>query len=306
MRFGRLTVDITSRDKILFPDDGITKGEVCDYYRLVAPRMVPLLERRPITMQRYPNGLAGESFFHKEAPSRFPDWIARAAMEKENGVVNQVVIDKAATLVFLANQYCLTPHAALSRLDRPYHPDRLVFDLDPGEGGFQVAREVADHLRLLLTDLGLVPYCAVTGSRGIHVLAPLDRSADFDTVRSFARQVATIMVRQRPKQVTMENRKSDRQGRLYLDIMRNAYGQHAVAPYAVRARPQAPLAMPISWSELQDPEMQARRFTLRQAEAALARPDPWEYLARRGRSLGQPLQKIEFLVGTPRQGTQPS
>ena len=188
VRVGRHTLPLSSLDKVLFPDAGVTKGDVVEHYRRVAARMVPHMKGRPVSMQRFPDGIEGQGFFQKDAPDYFPDWIRRVTVEKKGGTVEHAVCDDAATLVYLANQNCITPHVWLSRADRLNHPDRLIFDLDPSGDDFEQVRFAAGVLRDLLVDLGLVPFPMTTGGRGLHLLVPLDRKSDFDAVRSFARE----------------------------------------------------------------------------------------------------------------------
>lgn len=279
MRAGRRTVDIGHPDKVLFPGDGITKADLAAYYRTVAGVMLPHLRGRPLMLERHPDGTRGPAFMQKDVPDHFPDWIHRARLPKQGGTVTYAVCDDTATLLYLAGQACVTPHRFLSRADRPDHPDRLVFDLDPsGDASsgdaFTVVREAAHGLRELLDELELPSLLMTTGSRGLHVVIPLDRRAPFDDVRSFAQAAAGVLAARDPDRLTTEPRKKDRRGRLYLDVQRNAYAQTAVAPYAVRALPGAPVAAPLAWADLDDPGLTARHRTLADAERLLAE-NPW-------------------------------
>ena len=302
LRLGRHTVSLSSLDKVLFPDAGVTKGDLIEHYRLVAERMVPHMKGRPVSMQRFPDGIEGQGFYQKDAPEYFPDWIRRVTVEKKGGTVEHAVVDDAASLVYLANQNCITPHVWLSRADRLHHPDRLIFDLDPPGEDFDAVRFAASALRDLLDELGLVPFPMTTGGRGIHLLVPLDRKADFDAVRGFARDAAELLAARHPDRLTTETRKNKRGGRLFLDVMRNAYAQTAVPPYAVRSRPGAPVAVPIAWRELSDPELNGGRWNTRNVAARLRKKDPWQGLSRRARSLPGPRRKLARLVAT-REGT---
>ncbi|WP_412075320.1 non-homologous end-joining DNA ligase [Streptomyces sp. col6] len=277
--------EISRPDKVLFPDDGITKADLAGYYRTVARRMLPHLRERPLMLQRFPDGTGGHGFMQKDVPDYFPDWVHRVELPKEGGTVAYPVADDTATLVYLAGQACITPHRFLSRADRPHHPDRLVFDLDPPGDDFAPVREAALGLHGLLEELELPSLVMTTGSRGLHVVVALDRRDDFDDVRAFARAVADALVARQPDRFTTEARKKTRGDRLYLDVQRNAYAQTAVAPYAVRARPGAPVAAPLAWEDVDDPALDARRWTLRDADALLDR-DPW-HDPPRPRSLGR-------------------
>ncbi|MCQ4083751.1 non-homologous end-joining DNA ligase [Streptomyces sp. RB6PN25] len=296
---GTRSVPLSNPDKELFPDDGITKAELADYYRTVARPMLPHLKDRPLVMERYPDGFQGKSFFHKDVPDYFPEWIRTVQVPKEGGSVTMAVCDDAATLVYLANQACITPHPWLSRADCLDCPDRLVFDLDPSEhdgDGFETVRWSARQLGDLLTELGLRPAVMTTGSRGLHLLVLLDRRTDFDTARHFARRVADVLAARHSDRLTTEPRKNKRRGRLYLDTQRNAYAQTSVAPYAVRARPHAPVATPLEWNELDDPGLGPRQWTLRTLPERLEKDgDPWKGLSRCRRSLTAAEQRLDAL-----------
>lgn len=272
-------VEIRRPEKLLFPDDGISKEDLADYYRRAARRAVPRLRGRPLMMERHPDGIGGRPLMQKNAPDYFPDYVHTAELPKEGGTVRHPLCDNADALVYLAGQACITPHRWLARADRPDHPDVLIFDLDPsGRAGFEDVRWTARCVGGLLQQLELPSQLMTTGGKGLHVLVPLDRRADFDTVRDFARQISTLLVRRHPDRLTDEPGKSDRGDRVYLDIQRNAYAQTAVAPYAVRAKPGAPVAMPLAWSELKDPELTPQRWTLRDADGIaerLRQHDPW-------------------------------
>lgn len=297
IRVGRRSVALSSLDRVLFPDVGVTKGDLIEHYRLVARRMVPHLRGRPVSMQRFPNGIEAEGFFQKAAPDYFPGWIRRVTVAKEGGTVEHVVCDDAATLVYLANQGCITPHVWLSRADRVDHPDRLIFDLDPPGNDFGVVRFAAAELRGLLGELGLAPLLMATGGRGLHLVVPLDRRADFDTARAFARDVAEVLAARHPRRLTTEARKNKRRGRLFLDTMRNAYAQTAVPPYAVRARAGAPVAMPLEWEELDDRALRGSSWNTRNvAERAAGKDDPWKGMSRRARSLSGPRRKLDRIL----------
>lgn len=293
-RVGARAVQISRPGKVLFPEDGITKADLVAYYREVAPVMLPHLRGRPLMLERYPDGTGASRIMQKEISDYFPDWIHRARLAKQGGSVTHVVCDDEATLVYLANQACVGLHRWLSKTDRPEHPDRLVVDLDPAQDDFEAVREAAKLLHGLLDELGLPSFAMTTGSRGLHVLVALDRRADFDEVRAFAHDVAGLLAARHPDRMTVETRKQARQGRLYLDVQRNAYAQTAIAPYAVRALPGAPVAAPIAWSELDDPDLTARRWTMATIGDRVA-ADPWQAQPQRGHSLGPAKRRLAAL-----------
>ncbi|CAG7645887.1 non-homologous end-joining DNA ligase [Actinacidiphila bryophytorum] len=294
VRAGRRSVRISRPGKVLFPADGLTKADVAAYYKTVAPRMLPQVRGRPLTLERHPDGIDGPGFMQKDTPDHVPDWVRRAELPKEGGTVTYTVCDDTATLVHLAGQACVTLHRFLSRADRADHPDRLVFDLDPPDTAFEPVRDAARRVRGLLDELELPSTVMTTGSRGLHVLVALDGRAAVDDVRAFARDAADLLAARHPRTLTAEPRKAARRGRLYLDVQRNAYGQTSVAPYALRSLAGAPVAAPLTWDDVDDPEVSARRWTLADADA-LAAADPWRD-APRPRSLGPARRRLDALL----------
>ncbi len=296
IRVGRRAFEVSNLRKVLFPDDGITKGDLIAYYTRVAELMRPHLKHRPVAMERYPDGIRGPRIFHKDVPDHFPDWIERVRVRKAGGSLQQVVCSEAATLAYLANQACITPHVFLSRIDRIDEPDQMIFDLDPPGDGFEDARKAAIALRGLLDELALPSFVKTTGGKGLHVLVPLDRSAGFDEVRSFARDVADVLIERDPDHLTRAPRKERRDGRLFLDVMRTAYAQTAAPPYAVRARPGAPIATPLDWNEVEDRSLRPSRFTMSTIDARLERDgDPGRGFRRRSRSLRSARDRLDRL-----------
>lgn len=288
VQIGGQTIELSNLEKIFFPDEGLTKGDLVDYYRRMAETMLPHLASRPLSMQRFPDGIEGEGFYQKEAPDYFPDWIERVEIEvEEHGEVQpQVVCQGAATLVYLAQQACITPHIWLSRVDKLRQPDKLIFDLDPAGDDFEPVRRAAQDLRAILEDIDLAPFVMTTGSRGLHVVVPLERSADFDEVREFARGIAGVLAGRKPDEYTTEVRKDKRQGRLFLDYLRNSYAQTSVAPYAVRAKPGAPVAVPIGWDELGDSSLHSRSYTMKNIFRRMGqKDDPWVDMTGQAKSI---------------------
>ncbi|AXK34008.1 ATP-dependent DNA ligase [Streptomyces armeniacus] len=292
IRAGRRKITLHRPDKVLFPDDGLTKRDLVEHYRAVSRAMLPQLRDRPLMMVRHPDGIKRHGVVQKNVPEHFPDWIHRVELPKQDGTVTHVVCDDQATLLYLADQACVTPHRFLSRADAPDHPDRLIFDLDPsGDADFEDVRWAAQRVCDLLEDeLGLPVQLMTTGSSGLHLIVPLDRRAPFDDVREFAGDAASLLARRHPDRLTVEQRKSARGSRIYLDVQRNAYAQTAVAPYAVRALPGAPVAMPLARDELDDPGLGARRWTVSTA-GDRATKSPWSG-APRPRSLRRARRRL--------------
>jgi bifunctional non-homologous end joining protein LigD len=292
------TIEITHPDKLFFPENGYTKLDMVKYYERIAPVMLPHMEGRPVTMLRMTEGIHGESFYHKETPAYFPDWIKRVPIAKEDGVTHYVVCDSAAVLTYLADQACVTPHLWLSRFDKPNNPDMLIFDLDPSGTDFEKVRKAAFLLRDVLVELAMPVYVKTTGSRGLHVVTPLDRSAGFDEVRAFADEVARYLAKANSKDLTVEQRKEKRTGRVFIDTLRNSYAQTAVAPYALRARPGAPVATPITWDELKQSKIQPQSFNMKNIFERLGKvKDPWSMMwANKPVSIKEPSKKIKALA----------
>jgi bifunctional non-homologous end joining protein LigD len=225
-------------------------------------------------MQRVRGNINTQVFYQKDAPSHFPDWIPKVTVPKVGGTVTHVVCDDAQTLVYIANQGCITPHVWLSRVDALDKPDRMIIDLDPGDGGVADARFAAHLARQLLSEAGLVPYLMATGSRGYHVVVPLRPAADFEEVRAVAFGLAETLAQRAPDRLTTEFYKEKRRGRLFLDVNRNAWAQTAVPPYSVRPKAGAPVAVPLLWDELDSAEPNGSSIrTIGQRLAEV--PDPW-------------------------------
>lgn len=293
---GGHTIEIERADKLMFSKDGITKGDLIDYYHKMAETMLPYMQERPLTMQRFPDGIEQSGFYQKEAPGYFPDWIRRVSIKIEGSgeMQEQIICDDAATLIYLANQACVTPHIWLSRADNLYYPDKLIFDLDPPTDDFEPVRQAAQDLHKLLKEIELPSYVMTTGSRGLHVVVPLDRSADFDTVHEFTRDLAAILSQRHPDRLTIAHRKEKRDNRLFVDYLRNSYGQNSVSPYSVRALDGAPVATPLDWDELTDPELTSRSYCVRNIFRRLGqKSDPWQGMTRQASSLADPSHELK-------------
>ncbi len=248
-------------------------------------------------MQRYPDGVGKNGFYQQEAPDYFPDWIERKTVKKEEGEVTHVICRNTATLVYLANQGCITPHTWLSRVDRLHFPDLMVFDLDPPGDDFKPVVAAARLHKNLLTELGLIPFVKTSGSRGLHLVIPLDRGADFPKVRDFAGDVARVLAERHPQTLTTEVRKNKRRGRLFLDTARNSYAQTVAPPYAVRAKSKAPIATPLDWEELSLPDLTSQSYHIGNIFRRLGqKDDPWRDIARRSRSLDGPRDRLNSIM----------
>jgi bifunctional non-homologous end joining protein LigD len=270
-------VTISHPDKLMFPEDGITKGELVSYYERIAPRMLPHVRDRPLHMNRFPDGIDRFAIQQKRIPESFPAWISRTTLDlHKGGTITHAVINDAATLVYLANYNMVTAHVWLSRIAAPEKPDQVMFDLDPADDDFHLVRQTALALKDLLEEMNLVAFVKTTGSRGLHVVAPITVELPFDDVHIFADAVGQRLAATNPGRLTTEFLKGKRDGRLFIDLNRNAYAQTAVAAYAVRARKGAPISVPIAWPEVERESLRPDGITIRTVwEWLESRDDPW-------------------------------
>ena len=288
-----LGVEIKRPQKELF--GGITKLDVAEYYASVGPTMVPHVKDRPLNLDRYPDGIGKRGLFTQAAPDYFPSWIARAETPKKGGTVRHVVVNKPETLVYLAGQATITLHAWPSRADKLDKPDRLILDFDPQVEDFDQIRAAAKLCGELYRECGLEPFAMVTGSRGIHVVAPLKRTSVHAQVAEVARAMATELVRRSPDTLTTEFRIANRGDRIYVDAGRARYSHTAVAPYSLRGKPNAPAATPLAWEELDDDALQPNGFTLRDLpERIAAHGDPWADIAKHARGLSDARKALKL------------
>ena len=282
---------ITHPEKVLFPADGITKAELAGYYEFIAPIILPHIRNRPITMERYHRGIGEAGFFQKDVSKGFPEWLKRVEVPKHGGTVHHPLVTDTRSLIWLANQNSITPHVWTSRVPHLYQPDLCVFDLDPANDT-EVQRVCAAALKLrdLLSELGLPSWVKTSGSKGFHIVIPLDRKSDFGTVFRFANRVGKLLVSRDPANLTQEFSKSDRGGRILVDTGRNGYSATFACAYAVRARPGAPVSAPCTWAELESMKVGPRTFTLRNMPERIAQAgDLWADLLRKRRSLTKAL-----------------
>jgi len=288
---------ITHPEKILFPDVGITKGELALYYEATAPVMLPHLRRRPITMERYHRGIGAPGFFQKDVSKGFPEWLERVEVPKHGGTVHHPIANDTRSLLWLANQNSITIHVWPSRTPNLYNPDICIFDLDPSkEDEPETLAKAALNLRDLLTELGLPSWIKTSGSKGFHIAVPLDAKSDFGTVAGFAHVVGRVLVQRDPDHLTQEFAKVDRGGRILVDTGRNGYSATYAATYTVRAKPGAPVSAPCTWEELERGDVGPKTFTLRtMAQRISAVGDLWADLLRTKRSLKRPVERLKKL-----------
>jgi bifunctional non-homologous end joining protein LigD len=292
---------ITHPEKVLFPDDGITKGDLAAYYEMIAPVMLPHIVRRPVTMERFPAGIDKKGFLQKDVSKGFPEWLERVEVPKKakaGGVVHHPLVTDRRSLLWLVNQNCITPHVWVSRSPELYYPDICVFDLDPSVEDAGMLVRAALLLRGLLDEIGLPSWVKTSGSKGFHIAVPLDGKTRIEEVEKFAHSVGALAVKRDPGNLTQEFHKADRGRRILVDTGRNGWTATHAAVYAVRAKSGAPVSAPCTWEELESGKVGPRTFTLRNMAARIGDVgDLWAGMRRRRRSLERALVKLK---GEPR------
>jgi bifunctional non-homologous end joining protein LigD len=294
------TVKLSSADRVLFPEDGVTKGDLFAYYERVAPTLVPHLRERPFTMKRYPHGIDGEVFFQKQAPKHLPDWIPTRQFTTHprpggSRLVDFALVDSPEAVLFMVQNNCIDMNAWYSRVDKPHRPDFVLFDLDPPDGGFELAIEVAHLIRELLDDVDLPGYVKTSGADGIHVVAPIVRRAGFEQTYAFAEQASRLLEQRHPGKLTTEWLKKKREGVL-VDHRQNGWGKTIASVYSVRPKPGAPVSTPLRWDEL-TPEVRPRDFGMPQALERIERfGDLFAPVLEEPRPLGAASAKLKRLV----------
>jgi bifunctional non-homologous end joining protein LigD len=288
---------ITHPEKLLFPADGISKGELAAYYDAIAPSMLPHLSGRPVTMERFPGGIEQKGFMQKDVVKGFPDWLTRAAVPKKGGTLHQPLIDDTRSLLWLANQNCITPHVGTSRHPALQAPDLCVIDLDPARADQEELRRAALAVRDLLLELGLDSWLKTSGSKGFHIVVPLDARSGYEDVWRFAHGLGAVLVKRHPDLLTQEFLKTERAGRILVDTGRNAFGATFAAAYAVRARPGAPVSAPCTWQELESGQVQPQSFVLRNMSQRIEQVgELWAELYARRQPLDAPFTRLEALL----------
>jgi bifunctional non-homologous end joining protein LigD len=284
---------ISHPEKVLFPDDGITKGDLAAYYEAVAPVMLPHLVGRPVTMERYPSGIGRQGFWQKDVSKGFPDWLQRVEVPKKDGIVHHPVVTDVRSLLWTANQNTITHHVWTSRVPDLKYPDICVFDLDPSTDDVASIRSAAIGLRDLLEELTLPSWIKTTGSKGFHIVVPLDGETPIGQAARFVEAVGKLFVSFAPDSLTQEFAKVDRRGRIYVDTGRNGYHSTFAAAYTVRARRGAPVSAPCTWQEVERGEVEPATFTVKNMLDRVGKiGDVWADMRRRGKSLKRPMEKL--------------
>src|SRR5699024_599271 len=299
MQTGSHTIELQNQDKIFSPDEKITKGDLIDYYSQVSGYLLPFLKDRPLTLRRFPDGINGDGFYQKEVPDYFPDWIkVTEVKKKEGGTTPQVICNNKATLIYLVNQGTLSFHPWLSTADNISNPNKLVFDLDPPEDDFDLVIKGAKALKQLLEEkLDLNTFVMTTGSEGLHVISPIKPTHDFEAVHTFAKKTANLLKKQNADDFTTEMRKEDRNGRLFIDYLRNSYAQTSISPYSARALKGAPVATPLNWDELATKGLTSKSYHIKNIFKRLSqKEDLWTQFSNKAVDIESRKEQLDNLI----------
>jgi len=271
-------IELSHPDKVLFTNEGYTKKDIAEYYAKISSLMLPMVEQRPITMRRYPDGIQKEGFFNKHAPDYFPDFLPRFHLPMKTGEkdMEMIGIEKPEHLVYLANQNTIEFHISLSKKNQIDKPDQIIFDFDPSDDDFEKVRSSALRLKEILDELQLHSFVKTSGSKGLHVHLPIIVQYSFDEVKKIAKQISRYLNDECPDLTTLEQRKQKREGKVFIDYLRNDYGMTAIAPYSLRAKPGAPVAVPLDWKEVKDKSLGPQSYTIKNIFRRTAHKDnPW-------------------------------
>lgn len=294
VKIGGHEIELSNLDKVLFPKSGITKGDLISYYEKMSSIILPYYENRPLTMLRCPDGIQHQQFIQKEAPAYFPKWIERYKLVKKESHNTHALVNHKATLVYIANQACITFHLGLSKIDKIDYPSYLIFDLDPSTEDLSLLKRVVGRVKDLIDSLDLRSFLQTTGSHGFHVYVPLKRELTFTKVHHFAKEFATFLAQAYPEEITIEQSKVKRGKRVLIDYARNSFGLNIVAPYSVRAIENAPIATPLEWEELNDKELHPQSYNLKNIFKRLSqKEDPWKQINRHKVSLKEAQLKLD-------------
>lgn len=291
--------EVTNRDKVFWPQEGFTKGDLVDYYDAVSRWLLPYLKDRPLVLTRFPDGIEGKSFYQKDAPVYTPDWIRLEPLYSEGSAreIRYFVVESAAALTYVANMGAIPLHIWLSCVRDLPHPDWCVLDLDPKGAPFTDVVEIARALHRLCKQIGLPNFVKTSGSTGLHVFIPLGRRYTYEQSRTLGELLANVVVSQLPEIATVRRSVGDREGKVYIDYLQNGHGRLIVAPFSVRPLPGAPVSMPLSWSQVTK-RLSIERFNLDTAPRMLAarKQDPWERALSDSADLLGSLERLGALV----------
>jgi len=296
LKVGKITLHLTNQNKIYFPDDGITKGDIVNYYSEISEVMLPYLRNRPQSLNRFPNGINGASFFQKDFDvKKIPSWLktTRVMSESSDDYIDYLLCNDKATLLYMANLGCIEINPWNSTIKNPVYPDWMVIDLDPVKVEFSKIAETAAEIRKILESIEVESYCKTSGSKGLHIYIPLAARYDYDTVKIFAKFIATALHQQIPVITSIERAVSKRQNKIYLDYLQNNRSQTLAAPYSVRPRPGATVSAPLEWSEVNS-RLSLDQFTIRTMMSRIDKKgDLWQPVLGKGVNLNKLIKRLQ-------------
>lgn len=286
VKIGGHEVELSHLDKVWFPQSGITKGDVLAYYDDMSSLILPLYKDHALTMLRCPDGIKGEQFMQKNVPDYFPEWIETYTVPKDDGQTKYALVNNKATLLYIANQGCISFHLSLSKVDKFKYPCYLIFDFDPSVPDLKLLKKVVKWTKELMDELGLPAFLQTTGSEGFHIYVPLKREVTNDESLAFAKECGRHLVKEHPHEITIEMKKDKRGDKVFLDYARNARGFNNIGPYSLRPIENAPLATPLHWDELNDKSLHPQSYNLKNIAKRLSTvEDPWKDLLKHPASL---------------------
>lgn len=290
-------IEISHPDKVLFPDSGITKSDLVEYYQKISGYMLPHIKDRPLTLRRYPHGIKKEGFYSKHIPDYYPDYIKRITvpMRTKQQDMMMACAQKEKDLIYFAGQDVIELHMSLSKTSNLENPDQMIFDFDP-HNDFEKVRIAALELKSILDALQMPSFIKTTGSKGVHVHVPLTADASFSQIKECSNKIAHQLLEQLPEVTTLEQRKEKRGDKVFIDILRNDYGMTAIVPYSLRAVEEASIATPIDWGELKDKSLNARTYSLSNILRRLSqKQDPWRDFEKKAISYDQLIKALAAL-----------
>jgi bifunctional non-homologous end joining protein LigD len=296
LKVGKITLHLTNQNKIYFPDDGITKGDIVNYYNEIAEVILPYLRNRPQSLNRFPNGINGASFFQKDFEGKkIPSWLktTRVMSESSDDYIDYLLCNDKATLLYMANLGCIEINPWNSTIKNPENPDWMVIDLDPVKVEFRKIAETAGEIRKILESIEVESYCKTSGSKGLHIYIPLAARYDYETVKIFAKFIATTLHQQIPVITSIERAVSKRQNKIYLDYLQNNRSQTLAAPYSVRPRPGATVSAPLEWSEVNS-SLTLDQFTIKTMMKRIDKKgDLWQPVLGKGVNLNKLIKRLQ-------------
>ena len=295
----RKKLKVTNRNKVYFPDEGITKGEIIDYYRKISKFILPYLKNRPESLNRHPNGIAKPGFYQKDMDTdQIPDWLhtEKQYSKSNEEYLDYLICDNEAALVYIANLGCIEINPWHSTFDKPDYPDYMIMDLDPGNIGFGEVVRTALKIRDICIEIGIDTYCKTSGATGLHVYIPLRKRYTYDEIKLFGELLATAVQQQLPDTTSVERTVSKRSDKIYIDFLQNRKGQTIASVYSVRPKSGATVSTPLEWTEVTE-ELDPKKFTIYTIFDRLKeKGDLWKKVLGKGADIGKALSKLEKII----------